>query len=76
MVVLYRGELTLEKIEGTIKNEESRETGNTVYSTQDEDNKTKLTIQKGYKMSNIRNPPKPGMSPGAAEGFPHLITHL
>jgi hypothetical protein len=31
MVVLYSDELTLEKIEGTIKNGKSRETGNTVY---------------------------------------------
>jgi hypothetical protein len=31
IVVLYSGELTLEKIEGTIKNGKSRETGNTVY---------------------------------------------
>ena len=55
----------LEKTEGTIKNGQSRDTGNIwyIYKTQDKD-KQNITL-KIKKMSNMDSTKKPGVKPGA-----------
>jgi hypothetical protein len=63
MVVLYSGELTLEKIEGTIKNGKSIETGNTALDTgRRQQNKTynaeRLKDEQYTDPTNTRDEPR------------------
>ena len=61
--------ITLEKTEGAIKNRQSRDAGNIVYTivTQNDDKQSKKHKTESYKMGNT-DPQKRGMNPCVHEG--------
>ena len=59
---------TLEKTEGTIKNGQSRDTGNIEHKTQNEDKQNKKHITENWKDEQHRSPNKTRVNPSTQEG--------